>query len=131
MQALRMAEEALAAGALYCVHPPVHNEMATDGLKARGLCVVSSLADVPEGGKVLFSAHGTGPDAREEARARGLAAVDATCPFVARLHLQAREFAMRGVPLLLSAMSSVAPSSIGILKTFEVRSMILTISSLE
>ena len=101
VQALRLAEEALAAGPLYCVHPPVHNEMVTDGLKSKGLRLVSSLAEVPHGGTVLFSAHGTSPEAMEEARERDFAVVDATCPFVARLHRQAREFAMRGVPVVV------------------------------
>ena len=100
-QALRLTEEALAAGTLYCVHPPVHNEIVTDGLKAKGLVLVPSLADIPDNGTVLFSAHGTRPEAVEEARERGLAIIDATCPFVARLHRQARTFAMRGVPVIV------------------------------
>ena len=100
-QALRLTEKALAAGTLYCVHPPVHNEIVTDGLKAKGLVLASSLADIPEKGTVLFSAHGTTPESMEDARERGLSILDATCPFVARLHRQARIFAMRNVPVVL------------------------------
>ena len=96
-----MAEDALVAGKLYCIHPLVHNETVASSLKAKGLCAVSGLADIPSGGTVLISAHGASPKMSEEAKQRGLKTVDATCPFVERLHRQAREFVARGVPVIV------------------------------
>ena len=84
-----------------CLLELVHNEQVVGRLKARGLRFVESLDDVPDGATVLFSAHGVAPAVREEARLRGLAAVDATCPFVARAHRAARAFAARGVPVVV------------------------------
>ncbi len=62
---------------------------------------VDSPAEVPVGATLLFSAHGVSPAVRRAAAARGLRVVDATCPFVARIHRQAREFAGRGVPVVM------------------------------
>ena len=62
---------------------------------------VESLEDVPEGETVLFSAHGVSPGVRALAEARGLKVIDATCPFVARAHRQARAFAAHGVPTVI------------------------------
>ncbi len=101
MKAVQRAEEALAEGPLFCLHPPIHNESVCAALYAKGLREVASLAEIPAGGRVLLSAHGTRPAIREEAERRGLQVVDATCPFVARLHLQARAFAAQGVPVVV------------------------------
>ena len=84
---------------VYCLHELVHNEQVVADLKARGMRFVESLDDVPDGATVLFSAHGVAPAVRAEARRRGLAVVDATCPFVERAHRAARAFAARGVPV--------------------------------
>ena len=86
---------------VYCLHELVHNEQVVADLKARGLCFVESLVDVPDGATVLFSAHGVSPAVRDEARRRGIEVVDATCPFVARAHRTARDFAARGVPVVV------------------------------
>ena len=85
--------------AVYCLHELVHNEQVVADLKARGMSFVESLDEVPDGATVLFSAHGVAPAVRAEARRRGLAVVDATCPFVERAHRAARAFAARGVPV--------------------------------
>ena len=91
---------ALSAGRpVCCLHELVHNEQVVADLKARGMSFVESLDEVPDGATVLFSAHGVAPAVREEARRRGLAVVDATCPFVERAHRAARAFAARGVPM--------------------------------
>lgn len=82
-----------------CLHELVHNEQVVADLKARGMSFVESLDEVPDGATVLFSAHGVAPAVRAEARRRGLAVVDATCPFVERAHRAARAFAARGVPV--------------------------------
>ena len=87
--------------AVYCLHELVHNEQVVSDLKARGMRFVDSLDDVPDGATVLFSAHGVAPAVRDEAQKRGLEVVDATCPFVARAHRTARDFAARGVPVVV------------------------------
>ena len=87
--------------AVYCLHVLVHNEQVVADLKARGMRFVESLDDVPDGATVLFSAHGVAPAVRDEAQRRGLAVVDATCPFVGRAHRAVREFAARGVPVVV------------------------------
>ena len=89
------------AQTVYCLHELVHNEQVVSDLAARGLRFVESLEDVPDGATVLFSAHGVAPAVREEAQRRGLAVVDATCPFVARAHRAVCEFAARGVPVVV------------------------------
>ena len=89
------------AKTVYCLHELVHNEQVVSDLKARGMRFVDSLDNVPDGATVLFSAHGVAPAVRDEARRRGLEVVDATCPFVARAHRTARDFAARGVPVVV------------------------------
>ena len=85
----------------YCLHELVHNELVVAGLKARGLKFVESLDDVPCGATVLFSAHGVAPCVRKKAEERGLCVIDATCPFVTRVHKAAREFSERGLPVVV------------------------------
>lgn len=89
------------AAPVYCLHELVHNELVVADLKNRGMTFVESLADVPEGSTVLFSAHGVGPTVRAEAVSRKLTVVDATCPFVARVHQAAVEFASRGLQVVV------------------------------
>ena len=86
---------------LYCLHELVHNEIVVDELKKRGFTFVESLAEVPAGATVLFSAHGVAPQIREAAKARGIRVVDATCPFVDRVHKAAREFAEKGLRVVV------------------------------
>ena len=89
------------AKTVYCLHELVHNEQVVSDLKVRGMRFVDSLDNVPDGATVLFSAHGVAPAVRDEAQKRGLEVVDATCPFVARAHRTARDFAARGVPVVV------------------------------
>lgn len=103
-RALRIAERTLAAHpgeTLWCFHEIVHNEHVVAALRARGARFVNALADIPEGARVLFSAHGVSPAVRAEAQTRGLEVVDATCPFVAKVHEEAKAFAGRGLPIAL------------------------------
>jgi 4-hydroxy-3-methylbut-2-en-1-yl diphosphate reductase len=84
----------------------VYGELAADGpaisaLAEAGAVFVRSLDEVPDGGTVLFPAHGVSASAQAQARARGLEIVDATCPLVAQVHAEARRFAERGDDLLL------------------------------
>jgi len=86
---------------LYCLHELVHNEIVVAELRKRGFAFVDSLAEVPDGATVLFSAHGVAPQIREAAKARGICVVDATCPFVERVHKAAREFAAKGLRVVV------------------------------
>ena len=85
----------------WCLHELVHNDQVVEELRAGGMKFVESLDDIPEGGTVVFSAHGVSPTVREQARRRGLRIVDATCPFVARVHREAKEFALRGLDVVV------------------------------
>ena len=91
---------ALKSGA-YCLHDLVHNEIVVDGLKKRGITFVETLDEVPFGATVLFSAHGVSPAVRRQADERRLSVVDATCPFVTRVHNAAHEFSERRLPVVV------------------------------
>ena len=100
--ALRKAMElGRTVGPVYCLHELVHNELVVASLKKLGFVFVESVAEVPEGATVLFSAHGVSPAVRAEAAARRLQVVDATCPFVTRVHKAARAFADQGLPVVI------------------------------
>ncbi len=79
----------------------VHNAHVVRELERRGAVFVDTLADVPRGATVVFSAHGIAPAVRAEASARGLTTVDATCPLVTKVHAQARRYAERGYAIVL------------------------------
>ena len=98
------AQEAAADGEprpVFCLHQLVHNEVVVNDLKNRGFSFVESVEDVPDGAVVLFSAHGVSPAVRARAAERGLGIVDATCPFVERVHRAARDFAAKGLPVVV------------------------------
>ena len=100
--AVKMARHALSVyGEVWCLHELVHNGAVVDELRKKGIRFVECLEDVPEGGVVLFAAHGVAPCVRAQAAVRGLKVIDATCPFVARAHRQVREFSERGVPVVV------------------------------
>lgn len=86
---------------VYCLHELVHNEIVVSDLRSRGFSFVESVDEVPEGATVLFSAHGVSPAVRAAAASRRLNVVDATCPFVERVHSAARDFAARGLPIVV------------------------------
>ena len=103
-RALRIAQKALGehpGETLWCYHQLVHNEHVVSDLRAQGARFVDDLAEVPRGARVLFSAHGVSPAIRAEAHARDLRVIDATCPFVAKVHREALAFARRGLPVAL------------------------------
>jgi 4-hydroxy-3-methylbut-2-en-1-yl diphosphate reductase len=79
----------------------VHNTHVVRALEQRGAIFVDETAQVPEGALVLFSAHGVAPQVRQEAAARGLNAIDATCPLVTKVHSEARRFAAQDYDILL------------------------------
>ena len=74
----------------------VHNTRVVSDLEQRGAIFVDELDEVPDGATVVFSAHGVAPSVRQEAAARGLATVDATCPLVSKVHAEVRRFADDG-----------------------------------
>lgn len=79
----------------------VHNRHVVDDLKSHGAIFVNELHEVPSGSRVIFSAHGVSPAVRSAAKERDLAVIDATCPLVTKVHLEAVKFARQGYTILL------------------------------
>lgn len=73
---------------LYVRHEIVHNHHVVNDFKSRGVIFVEVLDEVPDGARLVFSAHGTSPEVLERARARGLQFIDAVCPLVTKVHLE-------------------------------------------
>ncbi len=86
---------------VYVYHEIVHNQYVVESFKAKGAVFVDELADVPVGSVLLFSAHGVSPEIRQLARSRNLNAVDATCPLVTKVHLEAVKYAREGYTIFL------------------------------
>ncbi|MBI3895382.1 MAG: 4-hydroxy-3-methylbut-2-enyl diphosphate reductase [Acidobacteria bacterium] len=94
--------------ALECYGPPiyvrkeiVHNSPVVADLARRGAIFVDSVDEVPPGGRIIFSAHGVSPEVRQQATARKLRVIDATCPLVTKVHLEAVRFARLGYSIIL------------------------------
>src|SRR5918992_1991398 len=79
----------------------VHNKHVVEVLSERGAIFVDQETEVPEGALVVFSAHGVAPAVHENAAARGLETIDATCPLVTKVHVEARKFAADGYTIVL------------------------------
>ncbi|HEY4018635.1 MAG TPA: 4-hydroxy-3-methylbut-2-enyl diphosphate reductase, partial [Pseudonocardiaceae bacterium] len=79
----------------------VHNRFVVDQLRERGAIFVDETDEVPEGALVVFSAHGVSPVVHEEAEARNLRTIDATCPLVTKVHQEAKRFARDDYDILL------------------------------
>lgn len=79
----------------------VHNRHVVDELRAAGAIFVEELPEVPSGGRVIFSAHGVSPAVRQDARERQLTVIDATCPLVTKVHLEAVKFARQNYTIVL------------------------------
>lgn len=86
---------------LYVYHEIVHNKYVVDRFKNQGVTFVNELTEVPVGGTLLYSAHGVSPELRSEAKARKLQTIDATCPLVTKVHLEAIKFAREGYQIVL------------------------------
>jgi 4-hydroxy-3-methylbut-2-en-1-yl diphosphate reductase len=86
---------------IYVYHEIVHNRYVVEHFRARGVTFVDDLSDVPLGATLLFSAHGVSPETRRLARDRNLRAIDATCPLVTKVHLEAIKYAQAGYTILL------------------------------
>ena len=79
----------------------VHNPHVVDDLRKKGAIFVESEDEVPEAGVVVFSAHGVAPAVRVQSHARQLTSIDATCPLVTKVHLEARKYVKDGYSILL------------------------------
>jgi 4-hydroxy-3-methylbut-2-enyl diphosphate reductase len=86
---------------LYVYHEIVHNRPVVERFRRRGVIFVDGMDEIPEGATVLYSAHGVAPAIREAATRRRLRAIDATCPLVTKVHLEAVRFARAGYTIIL------------------------------
>src|SRR5580698_6609456 len=79
----------------------VHNKHVVEELRAAGAIFVEELDEVPSGARAIFSAHGVSPAVRQQAKERKLEIIDATCPLVTKVHLEAVKFAREGFSIVL------------------------------
>jgi len=102
-RAMEIAEAALKVypSPVYCLNEIVHNQQVVEDLATRGMVFVKSPADVPEGATLLFSAHGVSPAVHHTANARELRVVDATCPFVSKVHNEVLRYAAEKFAIFL------------------------------
>jgi 4-hydroxy-3-methylbut-2-en-1-yl diphosphate reductase len=102
-RAVKIAEYMLrtCSGTVYCLKEIVHNRQIVDDLSRRGMVFVKKITEVPRGATVLFSAHGVTPEIRETAHKLELNVIDATCPFVSKVHTEVRRYAAEGYTVLL------------------------------
>ena len=102
-RAIEIVERALNTfGApIHVRHEVVHNRFVVKGLRERGAIFVDELSEVPDGGTVIFSAHGVSKAVREEADARDLRVFDATCPLVTKVHLEVARHCKAGHEVIL------------------------------
>ncbi len=86
---------------LYVYHEIVHNNHVVESFRRRGVVFVDSVEEVPQGGRLIYSAHGVGPQVRLQANDRNLFTIDATCPLVSKVHLEAVRFVGEGRTVIL------------------------------
>lgn len=86
---------------VYVYHEIVHNKYVVDRFTQQGVTFVDHISEAPEGSILLYSTHGVSPQVREEARSRGLQTIDATCPLVTKVHLEAIKYAKSGYHIVL------------------------------
>jgi 4-hydroxy-3-methylbut-2-enyl diphosphate reductase len=79
----------------------VHNRFVVEELQGKGAIFVDSVEEVPNGERVIYSAHGVSPEVRDASKVRGLRVIDATCPLVTKVHVEAVKFAKEGYSLIL------------------------------
>ncbi|MGQ5701739.1 4-hydroxy-3-methylbut-2-enyl diphosphate reductase [Sandaracinobacteroides sp. A072] len=112
---------------VYVRHEIVHNRFVVDSLKAAGAIFVKELDEVPDGGQVVFSAHGVPKSVPANAQARGLDWLDATCPLVSKVHRQAERMVEQGRhilfvghaghPEVIGTFGQVPPGSMTLIET--------------
>jgi 4-hydroxy-3-methylbut-2-enyl diphosphate reductase len=86
---------------VYVRHEIVHNRHVVEDLRSQGAIFTENLAEIPEGSLVIFSAHGIAPAVRSEAEQRKLRTLDATCPLVTKVHVEALRYARDGIDIVL------------------------------
>jgi len=86
---------------VYVYHEIVHNQYVVNSFKEKGAVFVDSIEEVPAGSVLLFSAHGVSPEIRKKAADGNLNAIDATCPLVTKVHLEAVKYAREGYTIFL------------------------------
>src|SRR5512142_31471 len=103
VRAIDVVEKALEVcdGPVYVRREIIHNRYVVNELRRKGARFVDEVADAPEGAWLVYSAHGVAPEVRENARRRRLRTIDATCPLVTKVHLEALHYARRGYTILL------------------------------
>ena len=97
---VRIALETFGAP-IYVRKEIVHNSYVVNDLAKKGAIFVNELDEVPEGARVIYSAHGVSPAVKQRAKERGLKVIDATCPLVTKVHLEAIKFSKQGYSLVL------------------------------
>ncbi len=103
VRAIDVVEEALKifGPPVYVLHEIVHNQHVVRDLREKGAVFTEALANVPTGAVTIFSAHGVSDRRVEEAKKRGLEVIDATCPLVAKVHMQAQKYHRGGYELII------------------------------
>ncbi|QLH34885.1 MAG: 4-hydroxy-3-methylbut-2-enyl diphosphate reductase [Parachlamydiaceae bacterium] len=102
-RAIETVEKALSlwGAPIYVKHEIVHNKHVVEGLKMKGAIFIEDVNDVPEGARLIYSAHGVSPAVRESAQKRKLIEIDATCGLVTRVHSAVKRFANQGYQIIL------------------------------
>jgi 4-hydroxy-3-methylbut-2-enyl diphosphate reductase len=129
-RAIEVVEQALERfpGPVYVRKEIVHNPHVVNTLRRKGAIFVDEVDEVPEGSTTIFSAHGVSPAVHEAARERQLQVIDATCPLVTKVHVEAKRFARKGYTLLLighagheevAGTMGEAPEAIRLIQTVE------------
>lgn len=130
-RAVRIVEVALEkfGAPVYVRHEIVHNKTVVNDLAAKGAVFVAELDEVPEGAPVVFSAHGVAKSVVEEAKKHNMIAVDATCPLVTKVHIEAQRHASNdrhillighaGHPEVEGTMGQVEPGAMTLIETAE------------
>lgn len=102
-RAIETVEKALEiwGAPIYVKHEIVHNRYVVEGLRNKGAIFIEEITDVPEGARLIYSAHGVSPAVRDQAKKRGLIEIDATCGLVTRVHSAVKRFAQQGFQIVL------------------------------
>lgn len=86
---------------VYVRHEIVHNDHVVNNLREKGAIFLDDVSEIPEGAVTIFSAHGVSPSVRTQASGRNLKVIDATCPLVTKVHLEAIRYAKKGYQIVL------------------------------
>lgn len=102
-RAIETVEKALKlwGAPIYVKHEIVHNRYVVDGLREKGAVFIEDINDVPEGARLIYSAHGVSPAVRAQSKKRNLIEIDATCGLVTRVHSAVKRFAVQGYKIIL------------------------------